>query len=365
MHYLLIPYTIIAILFMFFYTKKDENIFRFAIIFLLSVSILFLGSGMIFQPLQGDSFRYNLAFQRISFLTFEQMLILEKPEFGFRFISWFTSNIINDVKFFFFTLYILFVVVCWKALKNLYESFETYIVFSFLILYPYFLFYIVNGKRQGIALVLMVLAISFIFKNKNVKAIISLAIAFLFHSSIVLTYPIFLFIIFFKNSDKLFKMSLIILSISIISSIIALNEQLSLLSDLFNLDARYTAYFDDSFSEIAYKTGFRLDFTLFSLFPLMLYFLFRKQLSENNEKILIWLSLYILLNSIYHFFSFVVFSDRFAIFSWFILPIVCYEILKKVNEGKYLPLFIFSLIFINVLLLQTYTGKILLELEIF
>ena len=365
MHYLLIPYTIIAILFMFFYTKRDENIFRFAIVFLLSISILFLGIGMLFQPLHGDSYRYNLGFERISLLTFDQMIMLDNPEFGFRFISWFTSNIINDVKFFFFTLYFLFVVICWKALKNLYESFETYIVFSFLILYPYFLFYIVNGKRQGISLVLMVLAISFIFKKQNVKAIISLGIAFLFHSAIALTYPFFILIMFFKKTEKLFKISLIILSISIVSSIISLNEQLSLLSNLFNLDTRYTAYLDDSFSEIAYRTGFRLDFTLFSLFPLMLYFLFRKQLSENNEKILTWLSLYILLNSIYHFFSFVVFSDRFAVFSWFILPIVCYEILKKVNERKYLPIFIFSLIFINVFLLQTYTGKILLELEIF
>lgn len=365
MHYLIIPYTIIAILFMFFYTKRDENIFRFAIVFLLCLSILFLGIGMVFQPLHGDSYRYNLGFQKISFLTFEQMFMLDNPEFGFRFISWFTSNIINDVKFFFFTLYILFVVICWKALKNLYESFETYIVFSFLIIYPYFLFYIVNGKRQGLALVFMLLAISFIFKNKNFKAIVSLGIAFLFHTSILLTYPIFIFIMFFKNKEKLFKISLIVLFISIISSIISLNEQLTLIINSLNLQSNQMAFFDGSFDKIDYRTGFRLDFTLFSLFPLMLYFYFRKQLSENNEKILTWLSLYILLNSIYHFFSFVVFSDRFSIFSWFILPIVCYEILKKVNEGKYLPIFIFSLIFINIFLLQTYTGNLLLELEIF
>lgn len=365
MHYLLIPYTIIAILFVFSYSKKDENTFRFAIVFLLCITILFLGVGMIFQPLHGDSYRYSLGFKKIDSLTFQKMLMLEKPEFGFRFISWFTATIINDVKLFFFIIYLLFIGICWKALRNLYGSFETYIVFSFLILYPYFLFYIVNGKRQGIALIFMLLAISFLFKNQNFKTIISLGFGLLFHSTIVLTYPVFLFMIFYKNTKKLFKLSFIVLSLSILSSIISLNEQLNLILEFFNIDARYLAYFNDSFAEVDYRTGFRLDFTLFSLFPLFLYFIFREQLSINNERILNWLSLYMLLNSIYHFLSFIVYSDRLAVYSWFILPIVCYELLKKINNGKYLPIFIIALIFINIFLLQTYTGKILQEWEIY
>lgn len=363
MHYLLIPYSLIAILFMFFYTKKNENIFRFGIAFLLSISIILLGIGIIFQPLYGDAYSYSLGLKKMIGLDFFQMNSLTNPAYGFRFISWISIQITDDVKFFFVLLYTLYIFITFKALKNLYNNFEKYIVFSFLILYPYFIFYIASAKKQGIALVLMLLAISYIFSNERIKVLIFLFLSYLFHSAMVLTYPVFLFFIFFRNNKKLFVLSVSILFIAILSSVLKLNEQLSLLASIFDINTRYLAYFDDSFSKISYRTGFRLDFTIFSLFPLFLYVYFRNHIS-NKEKVIQWLSLYLLLNSIYHFFSFIVYSDRIAIFSWFILPIVCYEILKNINNGKYLQLFIFGLIFINVLLLQLYSGNTLHELEI-
>lgn len=364
MHHLLIPYLIIAILFSLFYTKKDENIFQFSFIFLLVISVLFLGFNILYQPIVGDAYRYMLGFEKISLVTFIQMISLDNPEFGFRILAWFTS-IFGDVNIFFLILYLLFSYVVYKSLKNIYISYETYIVYMILFLYPYFIFYIFSAKRQGIALVFMLLAISYLLKNQKIKTTIALLISYLFHSSIVLVYPVFIFMMFYKNIDKLFKISLGILLISLISSFLSLNENLNLLTSFFNLDTRYLSYFDNTFENIAYKTGFRIDFVLFSLFPITLYFLFRNQITEDKEVILKWLSLYMLLNSIYHFFSFVVFSDRFAIFSWFILPIVCYEILKRVNNGKYLSIFIVGLIFINILLLQIYTGKTILEIGLF
>ena len=101
-----------------------------------------------------------------------------------------------------------------------------------------------------------------------------------------------------------------------------------------------------------------VDFFLFSVFPVLLVGLFRflgsTKLSERSAW---WLGLYVLLNTIYHWFSFAPFADRFASFSWFLLPIVVYLVVLDFRGGVLRASALTMMVLVNVALLQGYTGR--------
>lgn len=364
MHYLVIPYTLFILLFMVFISDKKNNIGRAGIVFTLALSIGLLGFVITTQALSGDPYRYAKGFLEIQNFSFLEIFTYSSGEHLFRLLNWIVGQFTDNYHLFFLVLYSIIILIFYKALKNIFPSFERYIVFSFYILYPYFLFYIVNAKRQGFGLTIMLLAISYLIKSENKKAFSLFIVSGLVHSGMFLVMPIAIIFAFFKDHGIL-KIASIILALSVIMSILGINQAISgPLGDLLTSEARYRAYFTDEFEMINYRTGFRLDFTLFSLLPIFLYTFLRKRIHKVNQKIVqYWLAIYMLLNSIYHTFSFVPFNDRFAILSWFILPIVCYIMVRVVNK-KYALIFTLVLLFLNIFLLQTYTGYIFHSLEL-
>lgn len=70
-----------------------------------------------------------------------------------------------------------------------------------------------------------------------------------------------------------------------------------------------------------------------------------------------WLSLYLSLNIIYQLFAFAPFADRFAAFSWFIMPIVIFLQFQEARSPQLVSQLIFSFVLGNILLLQFYTGN--------
>lgn len=352
------------LLYIVFLSNKKNNIGRGGIVFVLSLSIVLLGIVITIQPLSGDPYRYAMGFLKFRDFALDEIFTYRTGEYFYRLLQWIVGQFTDNPHLLFLVIYVIFILTFYRALKNIYPSFERYIVFSFYILYPYFLFYVVNGKRQGLGLAFMVLAISFLMKNENKKAFLLVIVSGLFHSGMFLVLPLVAVFVFFKDK-RLLKISSIILIGSVVVSILGINEMISgPLGDMLVTETRYTAYLTDQFDEINYRTGFRLDFAFFSFLPIFLYIFLRKRIRENErKKVQNWLALYMLLNSIYHIFSFVPFNDRFSIFSWFILPIVCYMIIRSVSN-KYAALFTLSLLLLNLFFLQTYTGHIFQSLEI-
>jgi len=70
-----------------------------------------------------------------------------------------------------------------------------------------------------------------------------------------------------------------------------------------------------------------------------------------------WLSLYLSLNIIYQLFAFAPFADRFAAFSWFIMPIVIFLQFQEARSSQLISQLIFGFVLANILLLQFYTGN--------
>jgi len=364
MHYLVIPYFIIFLLYFVFILHKDDEIKRAGIVYFLLVAIFFFLVAMILQPLSGDTYRYSLKFDYLIGLSFAELINLSRPEFAYRLLNWLVGLVTSNFQVFIFTVFMLFITVFYKALKNIYPSFERYYIFLAVLLYPYVLSYIVSGKRQGIALVFMILAISFFMQNKKLKGTLSMLMIPFFHYGSLLIFPFIAIFVLFKEKN-IFKIAMTIFLSSLLSSLSGLNQFLmDEIPKYITVGSQHIAYFesDGEFAAINYRVGFRLDFALFSIFPLILYFLFKNNINTNDKaRVLNWLSVYLLLNSIYNFLSILPFNDRFSAFSWFILPIVCYEILRAVNR-QYAILFSALLLFIGVILLQFYTSKYFLPL---
>lgn len=374
MSYLVFIYSVVFILYFITFFVKDDTKRNIGIVVFYWIALGFFIFQITFQKIGGDPYRYVEGFKYIGQMSFNKMLSIplherySDLEFGFRIFDWIIYHIYSNGHFFIFTVLVLFFLIFFKAIDNLYKGIEKYYILISYLLFPYFIAYVESGKRQGLAMALMLLSISYFFKKNDKKALIALFAIPLFHYGTSLVIPFILLWRYIKNSFYKLKIATIIYLISIFSAITHLNEKLKLLlAFIISHKISLEAYISNNgaFANIHYKTGFRLDFTIFSLFPVFLYIIFYKKInSEKKEYINNWIVLYLLLNSIFQFLCFIPFNDRLAAFSWFVWPIIIYEILKAVYK-KYVIIYILLMLFFGVILLSFYTSKYFTDLGMF
>ncbi|EPI8665623.1 O3 family O-antigen polymerase, partial [Escherichia coli] len=82
-------------------------------------------------------------------------------------------------------------------------------------------------------------------------------------------------------------------------------------------------------------TGFRVDFFLFSLAPVLIIFINRTLVIKDRYIKMIALS-YLYFNSIYNIMSFIPFSDRVAAYSWCLSPIILLWSALKCRSSIYM-----------------------------
>lgn len=252
----------------------------------------------------------------------------------------------EDVELYFIivaTIYVGFYAIsCLKLLKESAVWLLVTIILSF-----GFLSYGINTMRAGLAFSLIFFGIA------NHK---SLPISCLFYLSAVLTHfstllPVSFLIltrfINFKNTVILFW------SLCVLVSFISGNYFNTIFSSLF--EEERTSYLLST-GEI-YNAGFRLDFILYSLVPLIIgwFYIFKRNYNSGFYKSIY--NAYVLTNGFWILVIRADFSDRFAYLSWFLIPfILVYPILKDqtvvrkpnrwlslilIGETAFLSLFIF------------------------
>jgi hypothetical protein len=174
------------------------------------------------------------------------------------------------------------------------------------------------------------IAIAFILKNKIRPSFVCLFIAFGFHSSsLIYLVPALILIV---NPKFEINKYLVIWCLSIL---IGASEILSSVGDIFLIDTDYSHYLSTSFGQ-SYQSGIRLDFILFSIIPLLLYFYIANK-KLVNVKCTELLKAYLILNSIANMISFIPYSDRVYVYSWLLIPVYVSSIFK------YLPNYLRSL----------------------
>ena len=185
--------------------------------------------------------------------------------------------------------------------------------------------YGINGIRHGLACAIMLVAFSYILGNKKEKILAAILCfcAYNIHHSTAL--PILMMAVSafilpkFKNS---LKFTITFWIISILRSLTVVEWLENFFAEL-NFDERLNSYitsddYDDQFSSV----GFRWDFLLYSVMPIILgwYVVIRKRV--QNSTYLMLLNTYILCNAFWIMLIRASFTNRFAYLSWFIYPIL-------------------------------------------
>lgn len=183
-----------------------------------------------------------------------------------------------------------------------------------------FFSYSVNGIRNGMALSLVFLAITFIqgnIINKIICAILSF-IAISIHASAALPVACMLAAYLIKNPHLMFYFW----AFSIVISLIGGNAVTNLFAGL-GFDDRITDYIHPDIEEDLYMdTGFRWDFLIYSAAPILLgwYVVFKRRVFDSSYLLL--LGTYIFANAFWIMVIRAEFSNRFAYLSWFLYPLV-------------------------------------------
>lgn len=227
---------------------------------------------------------------------------------------------------FFLVISSIYFICTYFAIKRLFKtnSFAAYVVW----LGSFSTFsYGVNGIKAGAAAAVFLLAISF-YDKKYLSVLLSL-VSVGFHHSMILCVLAYIAVILFKKSNYYLAFWCICLLISAI--------HVTYFQELFGSmtsehDSSYLLTFDGE--NFGGKGGFRFDFVLYSLFPIIIGYiaLFKKRLKSRRYSIIY--NFYLLTNGIWMLCMYASFTNRIAYLSWFIYPVVLSYPLLEMKWGR-------------------------------
>lgn len=182
--------------------------------------------------------------------------------------------------------------------------------------------YSVNGLRQGVATSLILLACTLIYCDKKwLVGILVGILGVLFHTSALLPFAAILIARYYSKSGffLIVWVACVLLSLFFPSALGDLSSSI----DLLIQDDRLSRYAEgDAAKGLFSSTGFRFDFLLYSLLPILVAFFFKLSAKTKDELYEKLLCVYLMTNSFWVIFIRANFSNRFAYLSWFLYPLV-------------------------------------------
>ena len=221
------------------------------------------------------------------------------------------------------------------------------LMISLLLISSWFYTMTTNGIRQGIALVFLYHSLfKLIFEGKKVIFFIFFLLAVSFHYSSLLVVP---FLLFVNIGYRRHKLLWILLALGYA---LGLNEEfVRMVSVKFNLPVYdYIKYYSLERGQLdgGYYNGFDARFFAYTLFwPFLLIIIDRLRLSGYRVStctVNYLLEMYFLLCMPYFVFGFGPFSNRYAMLSWFMVPLLQVFLLssfKFKKESRYVVLLCF------------------------
>ncbi len=297
-------------------SRSNYGIFLYALVFIIVVG---------FRPVHyvfGDTVNYAHTYSNYSQIAER---ITTSYDSLFYLFMWLCSQYMN-VNWFFFIIEILYIVPivigCSRLLNN---NADIGLLFCFTAFS--FFTYGVNGLRNGVALSLVFLAITFL-RGSLGNIIISIALSLLgiaIHASAALPVVCMLGAYFIKKPKWFFFFWFF----SILVSLAAGNTVANLFANL-GFDERLSDYILLETDESMFsRVGFRWDFLLYSSVPVFLgwYICIKKRVYDRTYLLL--LGTYLLSNAFWIMVIRAAYSNRFAYLSWFLFPVVIsYPLLK-------------------------------------
>lgn len=321
---------LVCILLFYFSVSIDElnnkEINNFIMFVYVGILIVFLSST---REVFNDSARYLLALEYYKSLTFLEMLTDDiTKDIGFRSYIWLVGQFDSYLLF---PLTTLIFYLSYKALINEVSKNSEIQCFILILLItlPAFWQMTFSALRQSMSLSIIFASLVLLIRGRVNKAILICCISIIFHKSAL----IFLLCIILCSIRFINIKTILIGYISIVLlSFIGLNQILFEKAELsFLFSEQKDIYLSSSVDY--YKTGFRIDFFLMSIFPLLFIPLrcYNSLTTSLEPMHQLLLKLYLMLNGVYFFMNFIPFSDRIAAYSWVLIPLL----LGVIVEGKY------------------------------
>jgi len=323
--------------------NNNKNIIVFALVITLG---LWLGNRDVNSNAFGDTHLYALLYE----YSVSNPVNTHETEFGWKYLMFiFRSAGFSASAFFTFVAILYFslnVIALQRIFKNnLWPAFLIFLIsFSTLA-------FCVNGVRNGLATAITAFGISYVIKNKKWDIIIGFIIMLLaatIHKTVILPAICVFAAVFIKN----FRWCLCIWIGALILSLLAGNYFAYIFASL-GFDDRMTTYMNlgIKYATMGYNVGFRYDFLLYSLAPVVLGYIAIIKRGYRDNVYLLLINTYILANAFWVLVIRAAFSNRFAYLSWFLYPIVlAYPLLKAQiwhNQSKKVGLILIGYVILN------------------
>ncbi len=300
-------------------TVKSQNIVG---LFITVILIFYIGLRPISGQYFGDTSNYAHSYD---LLQKGSLIIDTGTEWIFNGMTqWFAYSGFSVHQYFLFCAF-LYIGFNWLTAFKL---FGKHFFVPYLVIISMFLFFSngVNGIRTGLAVSALLVGMAY---KRNIWIVILCAIyAYFTHNSTILVILAGVLAFFIKNP----KYYLIGWFFSIFVSLTLGNSVANLFVSMGLADDRLSGYLNaaDRFASEFSHTGFRWDFLLYSAIPIVVgaYFIFKNNFKDPHY---IWIyNIYLVSNAFWVIVIRAAFSNRFAMLSWFIIPLVLiYPFYKK------------------------------------
>lgn len=258
----------------------------------------------------------------------------DSKEWFFEWLMYQCSQVMN-VHSFFLLIEILYVIPVLWACKKLVSN---HALLMFLVCMGAFSFftYGTNGIRNGMACSLIIAALTCVHGNLMQKVIggILAFLAFNIHRSTALPIVCILATFFVKDTRLILGWWIASIFLSLLAG-----GSIEVFFTGLGFDDRLSNYAtDDSADAMFSSTGFRWDFLLYSMMPILLgyYVVIKRKIWDKNYLLL--LHTYILCNSFWVMMIRAAYSNRFAYLSWFLYALVliypCLKLPIWKDQGK-------------------------------
>lgn len=268
---------------------------------------------------------------------------------AFRAVIKFFNLLTTDPTLFFGFICFFITIFYYKTYEELdynHKPYYTLILFSLLLFSSWYINANTNGIRQGMSLAVLYYAyVKYFFNKKYFKFTIFYIISISFHYSTFMVLPfLFLYLLSLKH------IVLIWLCVGLLY-ILGFNE--IIFYNVLNILGQSDIYFkvkNYAEGEIMYY-GFHWSFFFYTIF-FPLFSLFLSYLTKNKEFLPIpLLKFYMILNLPFFILGFANFSNRYAVVSWFLIPLLQLSIIKQMDFSKHslkfisISLFCFGIIY--------------------
>lgn len=331
-------YLLLSLIISFSFLKEKKLSSGMTNLFLISFFSIFLISiGFRDVNYSGDTQTYLRMFEKFKDGLYDG----GRLEFGFVFLFKFFSLLDLSERLFIFSVAFIQVSFWFILVKNIFiDSNKKKIIAALLIISSFFVYNLgANVLRQGLAIPLILLSLYYALNKRYYTSFVFLFLAISFHKTSIVF--LFAYLIVLMLNIKVRYYVLILLITTVLSVVGGFDVVINLLPSY--ISGYQYLFLESSFKQ--YQVGFRLDFWLFTLIPMVLYLFLKDEHKEKRENII---KIYITLFCVFIVLFSMPFSDRFGVYLWCLMLFLvsdffsCYK--YKILNDFYVYIFVVTIL---------------------